>query len=80
MTASGLEQFDPATIDRIMATRPRFAQPFIEAVVADLRDKPQVANSTWMATIAADHIPGFHQTPIEQLAHTCRYEKGTFGV
>jgi hypothetical protein len=36
-----------------MATRPGFARPFIDAVVTDLRDKPQVASSTWVAAIAA---------------------------
>ena len=68
VTGLGLDRFDPDDIARIMATRPGFARPFIDAVVTDLRDKPQVASSTWMATIAADHIPGFHQARVEQLA------------
>jgi hypothetical protein len=51
-----------------MATRPGFARPFIDAVVTDLPGKPQGASSTWMATIAAGHIPGFGQARIEQLA------------
>jgi hypothetical protein len=57
-----------------MATRPGFARPFIDAIVTDLRDKPQVASSTWMTTVAADHIPGFHQSSIEQLALNSPYE------
>jgi hypothetical protein len=68
VTGLGLERFDPGDIARIMATRPGFAKPFIDAIVTDLRDKPHVASSTWMTTIAADHIPSFHQSSIEQLA------------
>jgi len=68
VTGDGLDQFDQAKVARIMRTRPGFARPFIDAIVADLLDKPQVASSTWMTTIAADHIPGFHQSSIEQLA------------
>jgi HD domain len=74
VTGLGLEQFDPQLISRIMATRPGFARPFLAAIVTDLRDKPQVASSTWMTTIARDHIPGFHQFSIEQLALACPYE------
>ena len=68
VTGLGLDRFDPDDLARIMATRPGFARPFIDAVVTDLRDKPQVASSTWMASIAADHIPGFGQARVEQLA------------
>ena len=74
VTGVGLEQFDQDEINQIMATRPGFARPFIEAIVTDLRDKPQVASSTWMTTVAADHIPGFHQSSIEQLALNSPYE------
>ncbi len=74
VTGLGLEQFDQEEISRIMATRPGFAGPFIDAIVTDLRDKPQVASSTWMTTVAADHIPGFHQSSIEQLALNSPYE------
>ena len=74
VTGLGLEQFDQDEISRIMATRPGFAGPFIDAIVTDLRDKPQVASSTWMTTVAADHIPGFHQSSIEQLALNSPYE------
>jgi hypothetical protein len=45
-----------------------FAEPFIQAIVADLQDKYQVASSTWMTTIAAKYIAGFHQSVIEDLA------------
>jgi hypothetical protein len=64
----GLEEFDPDVVARIMETRAGFAEPFIQAIVADLQDKPQVASSTWMTTIAAKYIPGFHQNDIEELA------------
>jgi hypothetical protein len=74
VTGLGLEQFDQDQINQIMATRPGFARPFIDAIVTDLRDKPQVASSTWMTTIAQDHIPGFHQSSIEQLALNSPYE------
>ena len=74
VTGLGLEQFDQDQINQIMATRPGFARPFIDAIVTDLRDKPQVASSTWMTTVAADHIPGFHQSSIEQLALNSPYE------
>jgi hypothetical protein len=77
VTGLGLEGFDQAEIDRIMATRPGFARPFIDAIVTDLRDKPQVASSTWTTTIASDHIPGFHQASIEQLALACPFEGPT---
>jgi hypothetical protein len=68
VTGLGLERFNPVDIARIMATRPGFAAPFIATIVTDLQDKPQVASSTWMTTVAADHIPGFHQSSIERLA------------
>lgn len=74
VTGLGLEQFDQDEISQIMATRPGFARPFIGAIVSDLRDKPQVASSTWMTTVAADHIPGFHQSSIQQLALNSPYE------
>jgi hypothetical protein len=64
----GLDEFDPDVVARIMETRAGFAEPFIQAIVADLQDKPQVASSTWMTTIAAKYIPGFHQNDIEELA------------
>src|SRR6266508_2912813 len=34
----------------------------------------EVASATWMTTVAADHIPGFHQSSIEQLALNSPYE------
>src|SRR6266705_4707426 len=68
VTGLGLEQLDQNEVSQIMATRSGFARPFIDAIVADLRDKPQVASSTWMTTVAADHLPGFQQSSIEQLA------------
>jgi hypothetical protein len=68
VTGLGLDRFDPDDLARIMATRPGSARPFTGAVVTDLRDKPQVASSTWMAVIAADHIPGFGQARVGQLA------------
>jgi hypothetical protein len=74
VTGLGLERLDPRLVGRIMATRPGFARPFVDAVVADLRDKPQVASSTWMAIIAQDHLPGFRQPSIEQLALASPYE------
>ena len=75
VTGLGLERFDPVDIARIMATRPGFAEPFIHAIVTDLQDKPQVASSTWMTTIAADHIQGFHQHSGEELALRNSFEK-----
>jgi len=75
VTGLGLAQFDREQIDRIMVTRPGFARPFIDAIVADLRDKPQLASSTWMTTVAAEHIPGFHQSSIELLALNSPYER-----
>lgn len=74
VTGLGLEHLDRQQVNRIMATRPGFARPFVDAVVADLRDKPRVASSTWMATIAQDHLPGFHQPSIERLALDSPYE------
>lgn len=64
----GLDEFDPDIVARIMATRQGFAEPFIQAIVTDLQDKYQVASSTWMTTIAAKYIPGFHQSDIEARA------------
>jgi hypothetical protein len=66
--ASTSNLFDQGEISQIMATRPGFARAFIDDIVTDLRDKPQVASSTWMTTIAQDLIPGFQQSSIEQLA------------
>ncbi|HEX6678234.1 MAG TPA: hypothetical protein VF486_24855, partial [Actinomycetes bacterium] len=74
VTGRGLERLDQDEVNRIMATRPGFARPFIDAIAADLRDKPQVAGSTWMASVAADHIPGFQQHSIEQLVLDSPYE------
>ena len=64
----GLDEFDPDVVARIMETRAGFAEPFIQSIVTDLQDKYQVASSTWMTTIAAKYIPGFHQSVIEDLA------------
>jgi hypothetical protein len=75
VTGLGLRQFDQGVIREIMQSRPGFAEPFIQAVVTDLQDKPQVASSTWMTTIAQDHIPGFHQNSIGQLALANPYEQ-----
>jgi len=74
VTGLGLEQLDQNEVSQIMATRSGFARPFIDAIVADLRDKPQVASSTWMTTVAADHLPGFQQSSIEQRALDSPYE------
>ena len=68
VTGGGLDEFPAAVVDRIMATRPGFAQPFIDAIVTDLQDKPQVANSTWMMLIAEAHIPSFQPVSVETLA------------
>ncbi len=57
-----------------MATRPGFAQPFIDAIVADLQDKVQVANGTWMALIAQAHISSFQPVSVETLAFNNPYE------
>jgi hypothetical protein len=75
VTGLDLDEFPKDTIDRIMATRPGFAQPFIDAIVADLQDKPQVANSTWMMLIAEAHIPSFHPVSVETLAFDDPYEQ-----
>jgi HD domain len=64
----GLDEFDPDVVADIMDTRVGFAEPFIQAIVTDLQDKYQVASSTWMTTIAAKYIPGFHQGDIQALA------------
>jgi hypothetical protein len=75
VTGLGLDEFPRDVIDRIMATRPGFAQPFIDAVVADLQDKPQVANGTWMMLIAEAHIPSFQPVSVETLAFNDPYEQ-----
>jgi hypothetical protein len=74
VTGLGLDEFPNDVIDRIMATRPGFAQPFIDAIVTDLRDKPQVANGTWMMLIAEAHITSFHPVSVETLAFDDPYE------
>jgi hypothetical protein len=71
----GLDEFDPDVVAKVMETRTGFAEPFIQAIVADLQDKPQVASSTWMTTIAAKYIPGFHQNDIEEQALADPWEK-----
>jgi HD domain len=76
VTGLGLDEFPKDVIDRIMATRAGFAQPFIDAIVADLQDKPQVANGTWMMLIAEAHIPSFQPISVETLAFNDPYEKG----
>jgi hypothetical protein len=40
----------------------------------DLNDKPHVATPTWMARIAADHIPGFDPSSVEHLARARPFE------
>jgi len=75
VTGLELEEFPKDVIDRIMATRRGFAQPFIDAIVADLQDKPQVANGTWMMLIAEAHIPSFHPVSVETLAFNDPYEQ-----
>ena len=80
VTGSGLERLDPAQVARVMATRPGFAGRFIDAVVADLRDKPHVASSTWMAGIAAHHLPRFRPPSIEHLALAHPFERMTVEV
>lgn len=68
VTGEDLDEFPTDVVDRIMATRPGFAKPFIDAIVTDLQDKPQVANSTWMMLIAEAHIPSFQPVSVETLA------------
>jgi HD domain len=75
VTGLGLDEFPKEVVDQIMATRPGFAQPFIDAIVTDLQDKPQVANSTWMMLIAQAHIPSFHPVSVETLAFNDPYEQ-----
>ena len=75
VTGLDLNEFPKDVVDQIMATRPGFAQPFIDAIVADLQDKPQVANSTWMMLIAIAHIPNFHPVSVETLAFNDPYEQ-----
>ena len=74
VTGLGLHEFDPDTIAEVMSTRVGFARPFIDAIVADLEDKPQVAGSNWMAPVAAAHVPGFQPVSVEDLAFANRYE------
>jgi HD domain len=74
VTGLDLDEFPRDVVDRIMETRPGFAQPFIDAIVADLQDKPQVANGTWMMLIAEAHIPSFHPINVETLAFDDPYE------
>jgi len=74
VTGLDLDEFPKDVVDQIMATRPGFAQPFIDAIVADLQDKPQVANSTWMMLIAMAHIPSFQPVSVETLAFNDPYE------
>jgi hypothetical protein len=75
VTGLGLDEFPKDVVDRIMATRLGFAQPFIDAIVADLQDKPQVANGTWMMLIAEAHIPSFQPVSVETLAFNDPYEQ-----
>jgi hypothetical protein len=75
VTGRGLRQFDQDVISEIMQSRPGFAEPFIRAVVTDLGDKPEVASSTWMATIAQEHIRDFRQNSVEKLARANPYEQ-----
>jgi HD domain len=75
VTGLDLDEFPKDVVDRIMATRPGFAKPFIDAIVADLQDKPQVANGTWMMLIAEAHIPAFQPISVETLAFKDPYEK-----
>jgi hypothetical protein len=75
VTGLDLDEFPKPVVDRIMATRPGFAKPFIDAIVTDLQDKPQVANGTWMMLIAEAHIPSFHPVSVETLAFDDPYEQ-----
>jgi HD domain len=75
VTGLDLDEFPKDVIHQIMATRPGFAQPFIDAIVADLQDKPQVANGTWMMLIAEAHIPSFQPISVETLAFNDPYEQ-----
>jgi HD domain len=74
VTGLELDEFPKDVVNRIMATRPGFAKPFIDAIVTDLQDKPQVANSTWMMLIAEAHIPSFQPVSVETLAFADPYE------
>lgn len=74
VTGEDLDEFPKDVVNRIMATRPGFAKPFIDAIVTDLQDKPQVANSTWMMLIAEAHIPSFQPVSVETLAFADPYE------
>jgi hypothetical protein len=75
VTGLGLDPFPQDVIEKIMTSRPGFAQPFIEAVVADLEDKPEVAHGTWMAAIADAHIADFHPVSVEELAFENPFER-----
>jgi hypothetical protein len=75
VTGLGLDEFPKEVVDRIMATRAGFAQPFIDAIVTDLQDKVQVANGTWMMLIAEAHIPSFQPVSVETLAFNDPYEQ-----
>lgn len=68
VTGLGLDQLDQAAVKAIMVTRPGFAGPFIEAIVTDLQDKPEVADGTWMESVALDHIPAFRPGSVEEAA------------
>lgn len=68
VTGEDLDEFPTNVVDQIMATCAGFAKPFIDAIVTDLQDKPQVANSTWMMLIAEAHIPSFQPVSVETLA------------
>jgi hypothetical protein len=74
VTGLGLDEFPKRVVDRIMRTRPGFAKPFIDAIVTDLHDKAEVANSTWMMLIAEKHIPSFQPISVETLAFGDPYE------
>lgn len=74
VTGLGLEQLDQAAVRAIMATRPGFARPFIDAIIADLQDKPEAADGTWMESIAVDHIPGFRPGSVEAAAFADPFE------
>jgi hypothetical protein len=75
VTGFCLEALDAHEVAEIMRSRVGFARPFIEAVVADLSDKPEVARATWMAPIAAAHVPGFRPVSVEDLAFANPHER-----
>lgn len=74
VTGLGLGQLDQAAVKAIMATRPGFAGPFIDAIITDLQDKPEVADGTWMESVAIDHIPGFRPGSVEAAAFADPFE------